>query len=206
MEKSECSLILFTKAPIPGHVKTRLIPAIGAEAAAALHEKLVLKCLSSAVASGVGPVDLCCTPSVEHPFFSRCQKEFNVGLYSQTGDDIGERMGCAFRETLKKAPRALLMGTDCPSLTADDLREAATLLDQATDAVITPSEDGGYVLLGLRHFSEDLFREISWGTDRVMQETRLRLHRLGWRWRELPERWDVDDPDDLERLMAEKVI
>ena len=206
MEKGECSLILFAKTPVPGHVKTRLIPAVGAEGAATLHEKLVLKCLSAAVASGIGPVDLWCAPSVEHRFFSRCQKEFNVGLYSQKGDDIGQRMAYAFRETLKKVPCALLMGTDCPSLTAEDLRKAATLLDQATDAVIIPSEDGGYVLLGLRHFSEDLFREISWGTDRVMEQTRLRLLRFEWRWRELPERWDVDDPEDLERLMAEKAI
>ncbi len=194
---------MFTKAPVPGYVKTRLIPAIGAEAAAALHEKLVLKCLSVAVASGVGPVDLWCAPPVEHPFFSRCQKEFQVSLYSQTGDHIGERMAYAFRETLNKVPRALLMGTDCPSLKAEDLMEAATLLDQAADAVIIPSEDGGYVLLGLRCFSEDLFRQISWGTERVMEETRRCLHRLGWRWRELPERWDVDDPEDLERLMKE---
>ena len=206
MKKGERSVILFTKMPIPGHVKTRLIPALGAEGAAVLHEELVLKCLSAAVASDIGPVDLWCAPSVEHRFFSQCQKEFKIGLYPQKGDDIGERMAFAFRETLKKVPSALLMGTDCPSLTSEDLRKAAIRLDRATDAVIVPSEDGGYVLLGLRRFSEDLFRDIPWGTDRVMEQTRLRLRRLEWRWRELPARWDVDDPEDLERLMKEKMI
>jgi glycosyltransferase A (GT-A) superfamily protein (DUF2064 family) len=79
-------------------------------------------------------------------------------------------------------------------------------LNKETDAVITPSEDGGYVLFGLRHYADDLFREIPWGTDRVMEETRARLRNLKWRWHELSERWDVDRPEDVVRLRLEGYI
>ena len=72
--------------------------------------------------------------------------------------------------------------------------------------MIIPSEDGGYVLIGLRRYADDLFTEVPWGTERVMEETRLRLRNLGWRWHELPERWDVDRPEDVERLRLEGYI
>ena len=109
-------------------------------------------------------------------------------------------MAFAFKKTLKKASSALLIGTDSPSLTSDDIKKAAETLARGVDAVIIPVEDGGYVLLGLRRLAPDLFSGIPWGTNTVMEETRLRLRRLKWRWRELPQRWDVDRPEDLERL------
>lgn len=124
-------------------------------------------------------------------------------LHNQPNGDLGRRMAFAFSKTLKRASSAILIGTDCPSLTQADLKEAAEILAQGFDAVIGPAEDGGYVLLGLRHYVPDLFSGISWGTNRVMEKTRLRLRRLKWRWHELPERWDVDRPEDLERLRME---
>ena len=101
MEKTDCRLIVFARAPVPGQVKTRLIPAMGPEAAASLHEKLVFHSLAMAVYAGVGPVDLWCTPSPDHPFFIRCNREFQVELHTQVGEDIGQRMAHAFKETLK---------------------------------------------------------------------------------------------------------
>ena len=70
-------------------------------------------------------------------------------------------------------------------------------------AVITPAEDGGYVLIGLCQYESTLFEEISWGTESVLKETRGRLRQLGWNWHELPQRWDVDRPEDVERLKRE---
>jgi glycosyltransferase A (GT-A) superfamily protein (DUF2064 family) len=96
-----------------------------------------------------------------------------------------------------------LIGTDAPSLTEADLKESAEVLLKGIDAVISPAEDGGYVLIGLRHEVSDLFTGISWGSNTVMEETRLRLRQLRWRWHELPERWDVDRLEDLERLKRE---
>ncbi len=203
VKKTDCQLIVFAKAPIPGQVKTRLIPSMGATSAAALHEKLVFHCLATAVDASLGPTDLWCTPTVRHPFFIRCAMEFQAELHTQPDGHLGRRMGWAFDKTLKRASSALLIGTDCPSLTQDDLRKAAEVLVQGTDAVIGPAQDGGYFLLGLRHYDPELFMGISWGTESVLDQTRARLRRLGWQWHELPERWDVDRPEDMERLMLE---
>jgi rSAM/selenodomain-associated transferase 1 len=203
MKKIECRLMVFAKAPIPGQVKTRLIPIIGEEAAAALHEKLVSHCLTVALKASVGPVELWCSPSSRHPFFIHCMKEFRVELHTQPKGDLGRRMAFAFGKTLKKSLSALLIGTDSPSINPDDLKEAVATLALGLDAVITPAEDGGYVLIGLRQEAPDLFSGISWGTNTVMEETRLRLRRLKWRWRELPQVWDVDRPEDIERLKME---
>jgi glycosyltransferase A (GT-A) superfamily protein (DUF2064 family) len=104
---------------------------------------------------------------------------------------------------LEKADSALLVGTDCPSLTCADLKDAKRVLHQGLHAVISPTEDGGYVLLGLRQYEPKLFEGVSWGTESVLEETRKRLCRLGWHWHELSERWDVDRPEDVERLISE---
>lgn len=198
-----CHLIVFAKAPIPGQVKTRLIPSMGAMGAAALHEKLVLHCLAKAMGAGVGPIELWCTPDTGHPFFIHCAKGFQIELHTQPDGDLGRRMGYAFSKTLKRASSALLIGTDCPSLTQIDLREASKAFAQGMDAVIGPAEDGGYVLLGLRQYNPEVLTDISWGTESVLNQTRGRLRTLGWRWHELRERWDVDRPEDIERLILE---
>lgn len=198
-----CHLIVFVKAPVPGQVKTRLVSSVGASGAARLYEGLALQCIATAVNSRVGVVELWCTPSTDHPFFRRCAEDFKVNLRLQTDGDIGRRMAHAFHETLKGPACALLMGTDCSSLTQEDLREAQTAMDQGADAVLGPTEDGGYSLLGLRRYAHELFTGISWGTEAVLEQTRARLRDLRWRWHELPKRWDVDRPEDVERLIRE---
>ncbi len=205
-KKIACHLIVFAKAPIPGQVKTRLIPSMGALAAASLHEKLVFHSLKTVTHSGLGPVELWCTPSTEHPFFKLCAEKFKLKLLEQTDGDIGKRMSHAFDHTLRKVPSALLIGTDCPSLTQDDLKEAAEALTLGMDAIIGPAEDGGYVLIGLRRFAPELFAGISWGANLVFEETRKRFRALGWQWHELKERWDVDRPEDVKRLRFEGLL
>jgi rSAM/selenodomain-associated transferase 1 len=198
-----CSVIVFAKAPVPGQVKTRLVKSLGACGASQLSEHLVFHTLGTALGSGVGPVTLWCAPSTEHPFFRRCAERFNVDLRPQSGGDLGQRMADAFGQTLKVARAALLIGTDCPSLTERDLQEASLVLGQKTEAVIVPAEDGGYVLMGLRRFAPSLFEGVPWGTEKVLMETRRRLRNLGWAWHEMTVRWDVDRPEDVKRMIAE---
>lgn len=200
---NQSHLIVFAKAPVPGQVKTRLIPSLGALAAAKLHENLVWHSVTTAVNSGVGPVHLWCAPSTEDPFFRRCAHEFGVELRVQTEGDLGRRMASALRESLKVASSALLIGTDCPSLTREDLRAASMALQKGAEAVIGPTEDGGYALIGLKRVDADLFKGITWGAENVLKETRNRLRALGWKWHELPVRWDIDRLEDVERLKRE---
>ncbi|OGP76249.1 MAG: hypothetical protein A2V86_12430 [Deltaproteobacteria bacterium RBG_16_49_23] len=201
--KTNCRLIVFAKAPIPGEVKTRLLSYMDGQAVAALHEQLVLHSLNTALEAKVGPVELWGSPSKEHPFFLRCAEKFKVELHQQTDGDLGKKMSNAFDQPLKRSDCTLLMGTDCPSLSSADLKEARAALQQDVHAVISPTEDGGYVLIGLRQYRPELFKGIAWGTDSVLDQTRERLRQLKWNWQELPQRWDVDRPEDVERLKRE---
>jgi glycosyltransferase A (GT-A) superfamily protein (DUF2064 family) len=97
----------------------------------------------------------------------------------------------------------LLIGTDCPALTPQHLRAAAGALAGGDDAVVLPAEDGGYVLVGVRAPHPGLFEGIAWGGEQVMAQTRVRLRALGLRWSEPVTLWDVDRPDDLDRLARE---
>jgi uncharacterized protein len=206
MNAADCRLIVFAKAPVPGRVKTRLIPTLGAPGSAALYEQLVLNILSIAIDARVGPVDLWCASSSNHPFFLQCLRKFQIILLDQIEGELGSRMAHAFQQTFRTASYVLLIGTDCPSLTVHDLREAAGVLRQGMDAVIGPAEDGGYFLIGMSRYAPELFTGISWGTEFVLDQTRACLRRLGWKSHELPERWDVDRPEDVKRLTREGYI
>jgi uncharacterized protein len=191
---------IFARAPVPGACKTRLIPALGADAAARLHESLVGHALAVALASGVGKVRLWCAPDAGHPFFAQCASAHGVALAAQSDGDLGARMLAAFEAA--DGP-LLLMGADCPSITERHLRACARALE-GVDAVFLPAEDGGYGLVGARRPHPAIFSGIAWGTDRVMAQTRAALDREGLTWREPAVVWDVDWPADLARLARER--
>jgi rSAM/selenodomain-associated transferase 1 len=199
-------ILIFAKAPVAGEVKTRVIPALGAQGAAHLHEQLARRCIAEACSAALCPVQLWCAPDAAHPFFAHCQKEFGVPLRTQQGEDLGARMAHASRTALETASYAVIIGTDCPDLTAHDLRAALDALQQGHDAVLGPAEDGGYVLLGLRRTAPLLFENMPWGTGQVLALTRARLKRLQWRWHELPARRDVDRPQDLDHPLIQNVL
>jgi len=189
-------ILVFAKAPVPGEVKTRLVPALGARAAAELHARLARRTIDMAVAAQVAPVEIWCSPDDAHPFFRALELPRRI----QRGRDLGERMANALREALGECRFAILIGTDCPPMTGDYLREAAARLASGDDAVLGPAEDGGYVLIGLRRPKARLFESMPWGTAQVLAATRARLAELGLRWHELPPLWDVDRAEDLARL------
>lgn len=196
-------MIVFAKAPIAGQAKTRLIPALGAARAAALHARLLERALTTATSAGVGPVELCCAAHCDHPFLVSCRDSFGIELTAQAPGDLGLRMTRALEDALCAASRAILIGSDCPALRVDDLRNADRALRAGNDVVLMPVDDGGYALIAVRRLDPHLFAGIEWSTRRVMGQTRERLGRLGWKWTELPSRWDVDRPEDLVRLREE---
>jgi len=193
-------VVVFAKAPQAGRVKTRLARTVGAAGAAHIHRQLVERTLATALESGCGDVELHGSPA-SHSVLRAIARRNGVALRSQTGGDIGQRMAHAFRTGLRMYRRVVLVGSDCPPLTASDVRDASRLL-QGCDAVLAPAEDGGYPLIGLSRGSPRIFEGIAWSTPSVMQQTRQALAALGWRWRELRTLWDVDRPEDLPRLRA----
>jgi len=195
-------ILLLAKAPDPGMVKTRLIPALGTDGAAELQARLIRHALDRILRPQMPETELWCTPDAGHTFFRELAGRHSVCLRDQTGGDLGERMLFAVRDGLSRADYVILMGTDSPELTPGRIRLAAELLASGLDAVLGPAEDGGYVLLGLSRLREGLFRDMSWGTDRVLEETRRRLAGCNFFWEELPSCGDLDRPEDLRRLQG----
>ena len=200
------AVIVFARAPTPGAVKTRLIPLLGAEAAAALHARLVEKTLETARATPFARMELHGMPDIDDPFFRSCARRSGAILVAQAGGDLGARMLAAFESVLAVHPRALLVGSDCPALAARHLRQADRSLRDGADAVLVPCEDSGYALIGLRRVDARLFEGIAWGSETVMGDTRARLTALGWRWRKLETLWDVDRPGDYQRLLESGLL
>jgi rSAM/selenodomain-associated transferase 1 len=198
---TETPIMVFAKAPQPGAAKTRLIPLIGAEGAARFHASMVKHTLGTALNARIGPVELHCAPDTQDAFFSACAGRYRVMLYPQIGVDLGARMQRAFEQGIAGHRRAIVIGCDCPLLKTDHLRAAHAALTEY-DAVLIPSEDGGYALIGLARCDALLFENIEWGAESVLETTRERLRKLGWRWQELETLWDIDRPEDYARWQA----
>lgn len=205
---SRSGILVFAKAPQAGAAKTRLIPLLGADEAAALHARLVEHTLAmAAAAAGAGALQLHGAPS-DDPFLQGCATRHGATLVQQSTGNLGQRMHHAFERALDHdgCSGAVLIGSDCPALTPEHLRLAVRALDQGHDAVFAPAEDGGYVLVGLARPDWRIFEGVEWSTGRVMQQTRDRLRELNWRWLEIETLWDVDHPADYERLVTSGLL
>jgi uncharacterized protein len=197
------ALIVFAKAPVAGQAKTRLIPALGAEGAAKLAQRLLAHTLKQAKELPVAHWELCVSPDTHHPAFDQALLVAQGRLHlSEQGDgDLGERMHRALTRVLAVYPRALLIGTDAPSLMMPVLQEAEQALEHH-EAVFIPALDGGYTLVGLTRPVASLFIGMTWSTPQVMAITRERAREAGVSWTELTPIADIDEPHDLIHLPA----
>ena len=192
-------LMIFCKAPIIGEVKTRLTTELTSEHAMQVHIELTERTLKLATHNQLCNVQLWCTPSIEHPFFTASALTYPISLHKQEGVNLGARMSNAFCMTLINYSRALLIGCDCPSLTQENLEEALFALNQRNSCVLAPAEDGGYVLIGLNQPHPELFLNIEWGTDQVLDHTCTLIKQNNLNYHALNEQWDIDTPKDLKR-------
>lgn len=202
---SSIAIAVFARTPVPGTVKTRLIPRLGAQGAARLQTQLIDLALARTLA--VAPLGTCLWLAGEpagHP------TPIGVPVHAQRGDDLGARMANAFEMLLPKHETVLLIGTDCPAQSAGDLHQAALAL-RSHDVVLQPAEDGGYVLIGLsqrvlQHTPprwRELFADIAWGTEAVLVQTQARLGTTGLRHALLDALPDLDLPQDYVRAVHE---
>jgi hypothetical protein len=194
------SIAILAQAPIPGFAKARLIPAIGAHAAAVLQERLTRRTVATALAAGLGPVTLCCEPDATHDTFLKMVARMKITLRPQPQGDLGARMLAAVAGS---AGPVLVIGTDCPALTEAHLRSAASALREGNDVVLIPAENGGYVLVGMRKAQPTLFSDIAWVKSTVLADMRARIVEQRLMLVERPPLWDVDTEIDLARLERE---
>ena len=195
-------IVIFAKAPVAGLAKTRLIPALGAEQAADLARRMLLYTLQQAQVAGLGPVELCVTPGPSDPVWATLTTIDGVEWTAQPEGDLGLRMAGAAERALAGSEHVLLIGTDCLELDAARLQHAARLLGHS-DAVLYPTFDGGYALLGLRRFDPRPFERIPWSTPEVAARTVECLRTLGWRLTVSTALHDIDEPADLCWLPAD---
>jgi rSAM/selenodomain-associated transferase 1 len=191
-------LIIFSRYPEAGRSKTRLIPALGASGAALLHEDMTRHTLKTAA-------------GLARDYPVRVEVHFaggDEGLMRQVfgGDfpyrrqaagDLGQKMQAALKGALSRgASRAVVIGTDCPGLTASRLRQAFEALT-TRELVLGPAPDGGYYLIGCRRVWPELFADIPWGTEQVWARTLAAARGAGLTPQVLEPLPDVDRPEDL---------
>jgi rSAM/selenodomain-associated transferase 1 len=195
-------IAVFARAPVAGQAKTRLIPLLGAEGAAALQARLLQAALAKASALPGATCTLWAAGDADHPAITAVAAQRRIPVAAQVGDDLGQRMQHAMAVALSQHAGCLIIGTDCPALTTAHLAEAATAL-QTHDVVLGPAEDGGYVLIGLTRPRPDLFEGIAWGSSTVLAATRQRIGAAGLRLHELPALPDLDTPEDYRHAQAQ---
>lgn len=197
-------LLVFARSPRVGHVKTRLIPSLGAQGACNLHRQLVSRTLERACAAQGAQVQLWIAGDTAEPFVQECSRRFRVPVLEQRGANVGQCMAAAFEDALRGGngdARCVLIGTDCPAQTVEDLAQAAEAL-RSHDAVLQPAEDGGYVLVGLTRPQWQLFDAIDWGSGRVTEQTLQRAASLGLALQLLRTVPDLDSEADLRHARA----
>lgn len=199
---SETRIIIFAKAPQPGLAKTRLIPALGPERAAALARRMLETTLERALGADVGSVELRVTPAIGDASWRDIAIPDGVEISAQGDGDLGARLARAAKGALELDTAVMLIGCDCPELDSTALRQAAQTL-RGVDAVIHPTADGGYALLGLRRFHPGLFSDIPWSTSSVARRTIQQVDALHWSLHVGAMLSDIDEPADLRRLPAE---
>lgn len=199
MKSNTCTIGIFAREPIAGNTKTRLIPLLGEEGAAQFHRRCISAALHTAQQAALGDINLFVTPAPqEESYFYTLLPA--AACAPQIGDDLGARMYNAFAHGLQVASRMIVIGTDCPMLTAAHLHEVDAWLQQNEGVCFIPAEDGGYVLVGLSAPESALFSKIDWGSERVMHQTRLAAKAAKINLYELPPLSDVDTPEDYLKM------
>tara|TARA_Y100000588_G_scaffold3000_2_gene4055 strand:+ start:38187 stop:38816 length:630 start_codon:yes stop_codon:yes gene_type:complete len=182
-------VIVFVKAPRPGRVKTRLAATIGPEAACAAYREMVDTLLDNL--TPLPHLELRYTPDNAfneiRPWLRNQWSTAPQGL-----GDLGERMHRAFTEA---GGPAILIGSDCPEITALDINEAATAL-KTHNGAIGPAEDGGYWLIGLQLPCPALFNDMCWSTGDVLKQSLARANKANLSLHHLRKLKDVDESND----------
>lgn len=186
-------IIVYAKAPVPGRVKTRLIPRLGAAGAARLHEAFVEDTLAIA-------------ETLRDTFDVELHTDVSTGAWSwdgvrrlQSTGELGSRMYATLREGLDGGrPFVMILGSDSPTLPPQFL---AQLVDAKADVVLGPTSDGGYYAIGCRRIEPAMFSGVTWSSPATRAQTEEAARRCGLQVACGPEWFDVDEPGDLDALV-----
>lgn len=194
MTKTDKNLLLiFVKNPKRGHVKTRLAESVGEEEALRIYRQLLR--ITKSVSDKLN-----CIRQVWYSDFIDGEDLWSTGDYEkrlQKGSNLGERMKQAFRQVFADGyEKAIIIGSDCAALKYQIIEHSFKALDR-NDAVIGPSEDGGYYLLGMSEFYPNIFDGINWSTSTVFEATIAKVEELDLSVQLMPQLNDIDTIEDL---------
>ncbi|MEX2478975.1 MAG: TIGR04282 family arsenosugar biosynthesis glycosyltransferase [Gracilimonas sp.] len=194
---SHNKLIVFVKNEEAGKVKTRLANTVGDDKALEIYRKLLGYTFDQ-----VNSLEV--TKEVWYSRFIEQEDVWSEGDFKkhvQEGVNLGERMSGAFRKSFEEegVEKAVIIGSDCAELTTVILEEAFSRLDK-NDIVIGPAEDGGYYLIGMSRFFPELFKDIAWSTESVLEKTIQKATQMGASHFLLKELNDVDEIGDWKRV------
>jgi uncharacterized protein len=200
-------LLVFARLPEPGSVKTRLAASIGDAKALAIYEAMLRELLSNIGTSANGTeieIAWAPTPGANRETLTRAFGDHVLAM--QTGATLGDRLAMAFSERFffHRTMKIIAIGVDDPSLTRETIDHAFALLD-SVEWVVGPAQDGGYYLVGCRGaaFRSEVFTTIEWGTESVFSTTMARIREWENTVAVLPQRYDIDRVEDLQRYVGE---
>ena len=196
--KKALTISVFSRSPIPGRTKTRLIPVLGQLGAAKLHELMLERTLATVYQAQVGPV--CLVVTGRHVFFEKLTERFEIDVVLQTDGSLGKKMFSEVERVLARDSAVCLVGSDCPGIVTQDFLEVHKALSEDKDLVIGPSNDGGYYLIAMSKPYDFLFSQMRWGEASVFEMTLDQATRENLKIHLLETKSDIDVPGDLAKL------
>lgn len=196
------AIIIMTKIPEAGKVKTRLQPFLTEKQSAELSVAF-LQDAETKAKSVTENLIVAVSPFDERNRLKNILQH-QPTLIEQTGENLGEKMFNAFKFAFEKGLDAIVMiGTDSPTFPADFIEQAFEFLELETDVVLGKTEDGGFYLIGLRILDTRMFENVSWSSAETFEQVRQNIMDLKLHLREVPGWYDVDGAEDFERLQKE---
>ncbi|MBI1185034.1 DUF2064 domain-containing protein [bacterium] len=189
MEARENALVIFTKNPVKGKIKTRLAKDIGETMALKVYMQLLKHTREI-----TQDLDFCEKKIFYNEFIPARDnwKEDDYDKYVQGEGDLATKMANAYKLMFDEGySRVIIMSPDCPEMTGARLKQAFTLLG-SKDFVIGPLKDGGYYLLGMKRYQPEVIEGMEFGQGNAFSQTIERIQKLGASYKELPETFDVD--------------
>ena len=191
------AIIVFQKNPVLGKVKTRIAQQLGNEKALEIYRVLIQKTHEQLAQLTDWDVFLYYSDFLEAVDWK--PKEGKISYRLQKGEDLGEKMRIAFEEVFQKGyQKVIIIGTDCPEITANILIDAAIELNNH-DVVFGPAMDGGYYLLGMKKIHDRLFQNIPWSTDSVLEISIQYLKEKKIPYQTISALTDIDTAEDWEQ-------
>lgn len=203
VKKNDNAIIVFAKLPVKGKVKTRLAKDTGVSFATSLYKVCVKHTFNVLSEFNTSSVQI----FLFYPEGSEIKKirEWagnKFSYYTQKGDNLGDKMYNAFKLIFEKGfKKVIIIGTDLPDINHEIIEEAFSYLE-TKDCVLGPSNDGGYYLLGFKKKTIDLFSDINWSSDSVLEKTEGKLTQIGATYFLLDEQIDIDTKEDLENWLT----